>query len=264
MWIQKMDHFLKDFGRGDHGSKSYQKFFFSVCALLAYKDLNTVDEYFRKVGFGSVNLIGEDGVQCYIVYNDKAILIIFCSLKGTKSNIIDPLIKGNSPLIGAKKLDKIWISVRTCIDSNSDKDIYIAGHGLGGAMATIAASRIQKHANFKQVFTYGSPRVGDRKFVDSCDFRHIRVQNNNDAVSKIPSALLGYKHMCEPTYMNYYGNIRKLTCWQTTKDRWRSLKIIQMVDDTSDHDMDKYCTKLHKLWQKENRKTSKWHMNLQS
>ena len=261
MWIEKMHHFLKDFGRGNHGSKSYQKFFFSVCSLLAYRDLNTVDEYFRKAGFSSVNLIDEDEVQCYIVYNDKTILIIFSSLEGTKSKIIDI---GGSPHIGFKKeLDKVWSSVRTCIDSNSDKEIYIAGHGLGGAMATIAASRIQKHENFKQVFTYGAPRVGDRKFVASCDFRHIRVQNNNDAVSKIPSTLLGYKHMCEPTYMNYYGNIRKLTYWQTTKDRWRSLKKFQMVDDTSDHDMDKYCTKLHKLWQKEKRKISKWHTNLQ-
>ena len=249
-----MNHFLKDFGRGDHGSKLYQKFFFGVCSLLAYRDLDTADKYFRKAGFSSINLVDINEAQCYIVYNDKAILIIFRGAEPREDNDVwADQRKGNVHAGFEKELDKVWSSVKTCIDNNSDKEIYIAGHGLGGAMATIAASRIQKYKNFKQVFTYGAPRVGDRKFIASCNFRHVRVQNNNDIVSKIPSMLLGYKHMCEPIYINHYGNIRKLTYWQTAKDRWRALKKFQLFDPASDHDMDKYCTKLHKLWKKNNK-----------
>ena len=55
--------------------------------------------------------------------------------------------------------------------------------------------------------------------------------------------------------INYYGNIRKLTRWQKLKDmwrgRWRALKKFQLFDGIYDHNMDKYCSKLHKLWEKD-------------
>ena len=70
-----MSLFLKDFGRGDHGNEQYQKFFFGCCSLLAYRDTTTVEEYFRRIGYDSINLVDIDGAQCYIIYNEKKILI---------------------------------------------------------------------------------------------------------------------------------------------------------------------------------------------
>ena len=63
-----MSLFLKDFGRGDHGNEQYQKFFFGCCSLLAYRDTTTVEEYFRRIGYDSINLVDIDGAQCYIIY----------------------------------------------------------------------------------------------------------------------------------------------------------------------------------------------------
>ena len=49
-----MSLFLRDFGRGDHGNEQYQKFFFGCCSLLAYRDTTTVEEYFRRIGYDSI------------------------------------------------------------------------------------------------------------------------------------------------------------------------------------------------------------------
>lgn len=87
-------------------------------------------------------------------------------------------------------------------------------------MATLAASRCKPDA----LYTYGSPRAGTRKFVKSFNTPHYRHVNNNDIVPKVPFAFLGYKHHGTLRYINYYGNIRKLTYWQRLKDQWRGRK----------------------------------------
>lgn len=266
MWKQEMSHFLKDFGRGDHGNEHYQKFFFGACSLLAYRDLDTAQGYFRKAGFESVNLIDIDGAQCYIVYNEKTLLILFRGTEPTQLSDVWADMKAwktkragqrkGSIHTGFKKeLDKVWGSVDSCIKNNPGKKIYIAGHSLGGAMATLAAARIQRNEDFVKVYTYGAPRVGDRRFVMTCNFTHVRIQNNNDVVCKVPLQLLGYKHMCKSVYINHYGNIRNLTYWQTAKDQWRSRlaawKKFTFFDGAFDHSMDKYCKKLHKIWEED-------------
>jgi triacylglycerol lipase len=105
------------------------------------------------------------------------------------------------------------------------------------------------------VYTYGSPRVGNRSWVEHLKFAHQRVQNNNDAVTQTPLLILGYRHFCPPLYINHYGNIRKLTRWQKIKDmfrgRWAAIKKFQFFDGIYDHGMDKYCNKLHKIWENE-------------
>ena len=122
-------------------------------------------------------------------------------------------------------------------------------------MATLAASRVKKYDNFKCLYTYGSPRVGNRRFLMGCDFPHVRIQNNNDLVCQTPPMLLGYRHHVPSTYINFYGNIRKLTKWQKIKDmfrgRWRAIQKFQFFDGIMDHNMDKYCSKLHKVWEQE-------------
>ena len=261
-----MSLFLKDFGRGDHGNEQYQKFFFGCCSLLAYRDTTTVEEYFRRIGYDSINLVDIDGAQCYIIYNKKTLLICFRGTEPKELNDVWADMKAWKTRRGGQRkgtvhagfkheLDKVWGSVETCIKNNPGKEIYITGHSLGGAMATIAASRIQNNPDFKKVYTYGAPRVGDRRFVLSCNFIHVRMQNNNDIVCKVPLLLLGYRHMCTPVYINHYGNIRKLTYWQVAKDQWRSRlaawKKFTFFDGAFDHSMDKYCKKLHKLWEQD-------------
>ncbi|MGN7357171.1 lipase family protein [Paenibacillus sp. SAF-054] len=65
----------------------------------------------------------------------------------------------------------IYVSGRTQIlaalaAASSDKTMYITGHSLGAALATLCAVDVAANTVFKspRLFTYGSPRVGDPAF----------------------------------------------------------------------------------------------------
>lgn len=89
-------------------------------------------------------------------------------------------------------------------------DIIVTGHSLGGALTTLCALDLQY--NFGHWFeaygvnlfcvTFGSPRVGNRAFVNSFDKRFekgesVRFVNGDDVVCKVPPALMFYKHVFE-------------------------------------------------------------------
>lgn len=90
----------------------------------------------------------------------------------------------------------------------SDVPIWITGHSLGGALATLMAARVLRaedeglHVRLRGVYTFGSPRVGNAGFASKFEAElrshgvsAIRVRNDDDPVTAIPDALLGYTHV---------------------------------------------------------------------
>lgn len=80
------------------------------------------------------------------------------------------------------------------------KKVFLAGHSLGGAMATLCAVDIQY--NFPgleiDVVTTGSPRVGNPAFAKSFNKRvpnSIRIVNKKDVVTKLPPFIFFFKHI---------------------------------------------------------------------
>ena len=74
-----------------------------------------------------------------------------------------------------------------------------------------------------ELYTYGSPRVGWRKYVKSLGVTHHRWVNNNDIVTGVPLWLMGYVHHGEKHYLNAYGKVRNPSGWQLFKDRMREM-----------------------------------------
>jgi len=83
------------------------------------------------------------------------------------------------------------------------KKLYITGHSLGGALATLCALDVAVNTKFKRprVVTFGSPRVGDESFANTFNrkvFHSFRVVNGGDWVPHIPlRATFGirYRHV---------------------------------------------------------------------
>ncbi|PON15842.1 lipase [Candidatus Entotheonella serta] len=78
--------------------------------------------------------------------------------------------------------------------------LWITGHSLGAAMATLAAAHlVEADEPFFGVYTFGSPRCGDRDFARTYNVeagkRTFRFQNNNDIVTRVPARLMGYSHV---------------------------------------------------------------------
>lgn len=79
------------------------------------------------------------------------------------------------------------------------RPLFITGHSLGGAMATVSAARlVHDDRPFTSVYTFGQPRVMTRDtarvFNMECKSRFFRFHNNNDIVTRVPARIMGYTH----------------------------------------------------------------------
>jgi len=105
----------------------------------------------------------------------------------------------------AKALTLIWDKVSTSLDKNvpSDCPLFITGHSLGAALATLAASLRPPRA----LYTFGSPRVGDKDFGETLSgVKNFRVVNNRDAVTTVPPPL-PFHHVGELHYITHEGGM---------------------------------------------------------
>jgi triacylglycerol lipase len=88
-----------------------------------------------------------------------------------------------------------------------DITLYVTGHSLGGALATIAAYRALEYHSNLHLYTFGSPRVVNQaleQFIDQkLAGRSYRVVHRWDIVSRIPPKipfLMNYSHIQQLIY----------------------------------------------------------------
>ncbi len=94
-----------------------------------------------------------------------------------------------------RALDGIWPGVEAALDKLA-MPVFYSGHSLGGALATLAASRRPPLA----AYTFGGPRVGNAAFVETlAEVAVYRVVNRRDTVpSTIPRVPgMRYRHAGE-------------------------------------------------------------------
>jgi triacylglycerol lipase len=233
---------------------------FANISAITYEDPKAAKAKFKSFGFTIVEFFNIDGAQAYLLKDMNGIHVL--SFRGTevteKSDVLADLKAGkNIEACGGKvhvgfkgEINKVWPAIEKSVAGIDT--LYITGHSLGAAMATIAASRVQSKVT--ALVTFGSPRVGNAEFVISLTVTHYRVQNNCDDVTKVPFRLMGFRHHGIHKYMNYYGEFRDLTPWQRVKDMVRSrLKARakgQKFIGVFDHLMANYIAKLEKSGEK--------------
>jgi triacylglycerol lipase len=103
--------------------------------------------------------------------------------------------------------------------NGKNKKLRVAGHSLGGALATLAVPDLKKNTKLKitGVYTFGSPRVGDDAFVRAYNRafgkRTFRLVNTSDIVPSLPlpipfGPLAGgyFSHVDTPVDCTVQGN----------------------------------------------------------
>lgn len=87
--------------------------------------------------------------------------------------------------------------------------VYVTGHSLGGALATLLAIELASSQLAKRgaitvtMYNFGSPRVGNKKFADVYNQKvkdSWRVVNHRDIIPTVPR-LMGYCHVAHPVYL---------------------------------------------------------------
>jgi triacylglycerol lipase len=238
---------------------------FAKLSSIAYSDdTKQVKKDARTLGFTTIEFYNRDGAQAYRFMNKHDIVIACRGTQPSEFNDIKADLKA-APVIadtvgrvhrGFKaEVDELWKLIEEDLcECGKKRTAWFTGHSLGAAMTTIMASRAEDDSrmpHIEEVYTYGSPRVGWRKFVNALNCKHQRWVNNNDIVTRVPMAAMGYVHDGCEHYMDSNGDYRpKLRGLRRAKDRWRGMWLgltKGSVDNFSDHSMDNYITNLEKL-----------------
>lgn len=104
-----------------------------------------------------------------------------------------------------------WVGPRGVSDIIHDKlrgqqiPLFVTGHSLGGAIATLAAYHAITHHPDVYLYTFGSPRVANRllgkKISSRLQGRSYRCVHGDDIVPRVPP-LLNYTHVDELVYLD--------------------------------------------------------------
>jgi triacylglycerol lipase len=139
----------------------------------------------------------------------------------------------------------IWSTVRAWMRENyTNQPIFITGHSLGAANATLLAMRLEVDG-FKiwSVYTFGCPRVGNRRFARLFNerIRHYRYVNHNDIVTRLPPFAVhtGFRY-----YFNRHGQRVVIGWFRELWDRIAGRLTQSVIDGANDHKMSEYLSNL--------------------
>lgn len=139
----------------------------------------------HRGGITRFEFFDRDGAQAYHFENATDSLVVF---RGTEPDDINDVKAHVNALAAAaetvgrvdggfkSECDDLWPLIEEALRTNR-KPVWFAAHSLGGAMVTICAGRcFLDHIESipSGLFTYGSLRVGDRRYINFCDIDHVR------------------------------------------------------------------------------------------
>ena len=185
------------------------------------------DSYLYDVSSEPIFISSALSAECIFVHYRNSILISFRGTESTRDCLSDinitrvkmdlPITK-NRPLVHWGFLRQfrsvetqlsinIWNYIRY---NNKDITITVVGHSLGGGLASLAALYFTEcYYNIPiKCVTFGSPRVGNRRFVKLFNKKvdSYRYVNHTDPIPSFPLAVR-YSHVDGLLYINKHGKI---------------------------------------------------------
>lgn len=142
-----------------------------------------------------VKTFDSNGTQAILISTNKFITLAF---RGTESTSIKD-IKSDAKAITTKcdsggnihsgfkeAFEEVAIEIQSTLNQEEfvNKPLFITGHSLGGALATIAAKKLNHR--IASCYTFGSPRVGDEDWISNIKAPLYRVVNAADCVTMMP------------------------------------------------------------------------------
>lgn len=138
-----------------------------------------------------------NGTQAILLSNDRFIVLAFrgteaTSIKDIKSDakaVTSPCETGGKIHTGFNEaFNQVSLDIQTKLNEEGLKNLplFITGHSLGGALATVATKKLNHRGGLAGCYTFGSPRVGDEEWVTEIKTPIYRLVNAADCVTMLP------------------------------------------------------------------------------
>ena len=197
-------------------------------ALLAYSSSAAIEEAFANAGMAGVvtPFHGIHSTQAYVAALPDAIVLAF---RGTQlddfwSSVLDfladarflPVPDASGHFVHAgfnAALGEVWKDIERHVRSEQarrPRPLWVTGHSLGAALATLAASRLSADHSFRLQggYTFGSPRVGDEPFGKAFRVPIYRFRNDADIVPHLPLGLV-FRHVGHQQFIDGAGHLHR-------------------------------------------------------
>jgi triacylglycerol lipase len=234
-------------------------------AMIAYNDEAEAQRAAIAIGFPEAQLFENDGSQAFRFRNEYDTVLTCRGTEPTEWNDIKADANAIMSALGAlgnvhsgfnREVDDLWPLMVELLQADS-LPVWFCGHSLGGAMATICTYRCKRTSIVRdpqELHTFGSPRVGCKRWIRHADVTHFRWVNNNDIVTRVPPVFMGYRHCGNEMYLDRKGRLRQLRGVMRSRDRWRGIwgGLFQWrLDMLSDHSIKQYAEHIAAAVEKE-------------
>jgi triacylglycerol lipase len=235
-------------------------------SMIAYNDEAEAQRAAGAIGFPETQLFDKNGAQAFRFRNEHDVVLTCRGTQITEWNDIKADANAVMAALGAignvhsgfnREVDNLWPMLEKLLRGDK-QPVWFCGHSLGAAMATICAYRCKSSSivgDPQELHTFGSPRVGCRRYIRHAQITHYRWVHNNDIVTRVPPVLMHYRHCGNEIYLDRYGQIRKLTGVLRSRDRWRGFLgglFHLRLDMLSDHSIRHYAAHIAEAVDKEN------------
>lgn len=165
-------------------------------AMLAYERSPVIDAAVKKWGFTGYQFLEAGGTQAFLAWNDAVLLVVFRGTDAKDDWLINLDVGLAKP--GEWEIHRGFLKafkgidgpIRSALAQAGNKAVWIAGHSLGGALATVMAAELQPLLARARIVTFGQPCVGLEALKTHVDGayagRFHRFVNRQDPVTRVP------------------------------------------------------------------------------
>lgn len=177
----------------------------AVCSHLAYEPPQVVLTTARdRFGFQACEFLQTDATECFLAATPDCLVVTFRGTAGLRDWLGNLNLFSTSASYGSlhRGFYFAFQAVRSSLEQilhhmgTGNRRIVLAGHSLGGALATVAAAEWLSSFDIRGIYTFGQPRVCREDTANHIGTgvgdRFFRVVNDDDIVARIPP---GYEHV---------------------------------------------------------------------